>query len=151
VDRSVHRRFRGIGHKSRLRFLGPMMNGPASRLHVSDTAGLANVVISTVGGSVDIGEYVFFGIDVLLLTGTHDFRLTGEHRQANRPPSNRDIVIEAGAWIASRAVIIGPCRIGANSVIGCGCVVDFDVQADTIVRVKQEVITEPIQFRGHVG
>lgn len=139
--------FRGLGHWWIARFLGrPFVSGPVSRVRVSDTVGLSNVFINTVSGHVDIGDYVFFGHDVMLLTGTHDFRVTGPERQVPHRALDRDIVIEMGAWIASRAVIIGPCRIGANAVIGCGCVVDFDVPADTVVRVRQEVVIEPIRY-----
>ena len=140
---------RGFGHWQATRVLGrPIVSGPISRVRVSETAGLANVLINTVGGFVDIGDYVFFGHDVLLLTGTHDFTVRGLDRKAPRQGLDRSIVIESGAWIASRAVIIGPCRIGANAVIGCGCVVDFDVPADTVVRVRQELVNDPIRYRG---
>jgi acetyltransferase-like isoleucine patch superfamily enzyme len=125
----------------------PIVAGPVSRVRVSKTAGLANVLINTVGGYVDIGDYVFFGLDVLLLTGTHDFTVRGPDRQIPSKELDRSIVIENGAWIASRSVIIGPCRIGANAVIGCGCVVDFDVPADTVVRVRQEVVKDTIRYR----
>jgi acetyltransferase-like isoleucine patch superfamily enzyme len=142
-------RLRGLGHWKAARILGrPVVSGPVSRVRVSPTAGLANVLINTVGGYVEIGDYVFFGHDVMLLTGTHDFASTGPQRQLPRRTLDRSIVIEEGAWIASRSVIIGPCRVGANAVIGSGCVIDFDIPADTVVRVRQEVIMEPIRYRG---
>lgn len=147
---SENRRFRGIGHQGKLRLCGaPMISGPLSRARISPTAGLSNVVINTIGGNVEISDFVLFGHDVLLLTGTHDFREVGERRQDNRSTDNRNILIEEGAWIASRAVIIGPCRIGRNSVVGCGCVVDFDVPPDTVVRVRQELVQEPIRYHEH--
>jgi acetyltransferase-like isoleucine patch superfamily enzyme len=148
-DRSTPRgRLRGFGHRrAARRYARPVVSGPVSRVRVSETAGLANVLINTVGGFVDIGDYVFFGHDVLLLTGTHDFTVPGRDRQVPSKKLDRSIVIEHGAWIASRCVIIGPCRIGANAVIGCGCVIDFDVPADTVVRVRQETVTEPIRYR----
>jgi acetyltransferase-like isoleucine patch superfamily enzyme len=103
-------------------------------------------LINTSGGFVDIGDYVFFGHDVLLLTGTHDFRETGSKRQEVYQATDRTIVIEKGVWIASRAVIIGPCRIGANAVIGCGCVIDFDVPQDMVVRLRQEMTRDAIRY-----
>lgn len=124
-----------------------MLTGPASRLRVSPTVGLADVLINTIGGSVDIHDYVFFGHEVMLLTGTHDFRKRGAERQQNRPTTGRDITIEAGAWIASRVIVVGPCRIGSNAVIGAGCVIDFDVPPDTLVRLRQDIIIEPISYR----
>jgi acetyltransferase-like isoleucine patch superfamily enzyme len=130
-----------------MRRAGPVVSGPLSRVRVSPTVGLADVLINTIGGSVEIGDYVFFGHGVLLLTGTHDFRLKDAQRQVNRRTADRNIVIERGAWIASRAVIIGPCRIGENAVVGCGCVVDFDVAPDTIVRLRQEISRDAIYYR----
>jgi len=147
ADSAMRRHFRGFGHQARLRLARPMLTGPPSRLRVSPTVGLADVLINTIGGCVDIHDHVFFGHDVMLLTGTHDFRKKGLDRQQNRPTADRDIIIEAGAWIASRVVIIGPCRIGRNAVIGAGCVIDFDVPPDTLIRLRQEVVMEPITYR----
>ncbi len=137
----------GISYRIRAHLYGPTISGPTSRVRVSPSANLSNVVINTIGGFVDIGEHVFFGYDVLLLTGTHDFRETGLSRQANRAVTDRNILIEAGAWIASRVIIIGPCRIGTNAVIGSGCVIDFDVPGDTVVRVQQQLSTDLIRYR----
>ncbi|KAB1077934.1 acyltransferase [Methylobacterium soli] len=36
--------------------------------------------------------------------------------------------MEQGAWIASNATILGPCRVGRHSVIGVGSVVMGDVR-----------------------
>jgi acetyltransferase-like isoleucine patch superfamily enzyme len=138
--------FNRFDYRIRSRFNGPIVSGPISRARVSPTAGLANVLINTSGGNVDIGDYVFFGHDVLLLTGTHDFQMTGARRQAVSQTLDRAIVIEESAWIASRAVLIGPCRIGKNAVIGCGCVVDFDVPANTIVLLRQEISCDSIRY-----
>jgi acetyltransferase-like isoleucine patch superfamily enzyme len=140
------RRLQNVYHEGRRRLFGPTLSGSISRVRISPTARLSNVHINTICGSVEIGDFVFFGYDVLLLTGTHDFRETGARRQLNSQSANRNIIIEAGAWIASRAVIIGPCRIGANAVIGSGCLIDFDVSADTVVRIRQEITKEPIRY-----
>jgi acetyltransferase-like isoleucine patch superfamily enzyme len=145
TKKASNRRLHGYRYRLRTHFAGPVVSGPISRARISPTAGLANVLINTSGGFVDIGDYVFFGHDVLLLTGTHDFRVTGSRRQAVHQTMERSIIIESGAWIASRAVIIGPCRIGNNAVIGCGCVVDFDVSPNTIVRLRQEITSDSIR------
>jgi tetrahydrodipicolinate N-succinyltransferase len=142
-QRQVDSRF----HRLRLIASGPVVGGPPGRVKVSPTAKLGNVVINTMSGNVVIGDHCFFGQEAMLLTGTHDFTATGAERQERIPDSGRDIIIEDGAWIASRAIIIGPCRIGANAVVCCGCVIDFDVPPDTIVRAHQDLRLEPIRFR----
>jgi len=140
-------RLYGFDHRLRMRLAGhATLHGPISRLSVSEKAHLCNVVINTNCGRVDIGAYVFFGHGVMLLTGTHDFRKTGRSRLPASQTADRDIVIEPGAWVASGAIIIGPCRIGSNAVIGCGCIVDFDVPPDTVVRVRQEVTMDAIEY-----
>jgi acetyltransferase-like isoleucine patch superfamily enzyme len=140
-------RLYGIDHRLRMRLTGyATLHGPMSRLRVSETANLSDVIINTRCGSVDIGDDVLFGHGVLLLTGTHDFRRTGPGRMEVPQSVDRSIVIEPGAWIASRVVIIGPCRIGAIAVIGSGCVIDFDIPADTVVRVRQEFTMDAIRY-----
>jgi acetyltransferase-like isoleucine patch superfamily enzyme len=140
------RRLSRISLRRRWRIVGqPTVHGPMSRLRVGNSVGLGNVLINTYGGCVDIGDYVFFGHDVLLLTGTHDFREVGPKRQVTLRTTSRSIIIERGAWITSGSIIIGPCRIGANAVVGCGCIIDFDVPANTMVRVRQEFTKHSIR------
>jgi len=141
-------RLSGLEYRLRRRLAGPVINGPRGRLRVGVNVGLSDVLINTSGGSVDIGDCVFFGHDVLLLTGTHDYRLQGLARQRILDTTARSIHIGAGVWIASRVVVIGPCQIGANSVIGCGCVIDFDVPANMIVRLSQDVSKREIRYTG---
>jgi acetyltransferase-like isoleucine patch superfamily enzyme len=140
------RRLRGPNYRRRLRVAGPVISGPRSRLRLGAEVGLADVLINTSGGHVNIGNYVFFGHNVMLLTGTHEFRQIGADRQRIRQDTDRSITIEDGAWIASRAILIGPCKIGMNSVVACGCVVDFDVPADTLVRARHETVMESIRY-----
>lgn len=76
---------------------------------------------------VTIEKDAFFGHDVMLLTGGHDYTKFGEERR--RVGSGGPIYIEEGAWIASRATIIGPARIGKHAVVGAGSVVSKDIPA----------------------
>ncbi len=111
----------------------PRLWGPDGRLHVASTAVLNDALLNTVSGSITIEECAFLGHGVALLTGTHDVSRTGLERQLAVPSEGRDIVIGPGAWIASRAIVLGPCRIGADAVVAAGAVVNADVPAGTIV------------------
>jgi acetyltransferase-like isoleucine patch superfamily enzyme len=106
--------------------------GPAERLHVAPTAVVNDALLNTISGSITVEEYAFFGHGVALLTGTHDVSRTGLERQLAVPNEGRDIVIEAGAWISSRAIVLGPCRVGANAVVAAGAVVSTDLPAGAI-------------------
>lgn len=111
----------------------PLIFGDPARMSVHPTADLNNALINLSSGTVTVGEYAFFGHDVAVLTGTHDISVTGRARQLAVPLSGRDVVIESGAWIASRAVVQGPCRIGADAVVMPGAVVTHDVRSGTVV------------------
>jgi acetyltransferase-like isoleucine patch superfamily enzyme len=80
-----------------------------------------------------VGEYAFFGHNVSVLTGTHDWTRFGAQRQVAVPTSGRDVVIEEGVWVSSHAIVVGPCRIGAHAVVGVGSLVLRDVECYTVV------------------
>lgn len=93
------------------------------RLFVGANVFCSNALFNLGGGKVYLRDHVFFGQGVMILTGGHSTVHTNRERQAPNPRRGNDIVIEEGVWIASGAIIIGPCRIGAHSVIAAGSVV----------------------------
>ncbi|MGA2161176.1 MAG: hypothetical protein ABSG28_03090 [Methanoregula sp.] len=103
------------------------------RVFVSKTAYLCNALLNTNSGTITIGEYTFFSHNVSIITGTHDYSLTGRDRMTYFPKNGYDIVIGNGVWIGSNVTIIGPCVIGDNSVIAAGAVVINDVTANSVV------------------
>lgn len=111
----------------------PDLQGPEDRLHVHPTVTIKNALVNTVSGRVTLEEHCFLGHSVKLLTGTHDWRRTREERREAVPESGRDIVVRAGAWIATGATVVGPCEIGEDAVIGAGAVVLADVAPRTVV------------------
>lgn len=87
---------------------------------------------NTASGDIHIGKNVVFGEHVLLLTGKHLH--SSDAKKMNKPlfavPENgRDIVIESNVYIGSGAIIVGPCRVGENAVIGAGAVISKDVES----------------------
>lgn len=111
----------------------PRVFGDSRRLYIADTAVVNNALFNLASGHITVGDHAFFGHQVSVLTGTHDWSAFGAERQRAVPPSGRDVVIETGAWVASNAIIVGPCRIGAHAVVGAGSVVLHDVAPYTVV------------------
>ena len=98
--------------------------GAKSRLRVGKDCNLVNTLFNTACGTITLGNYVFFGHNAMVLTGTHDYEVTDMKRRFSyQDYQDNHIVIEDGVWIASGAIIIGPCTIGKNSVVGAGSVV----------------------------
>ena len=90
------------------------MYGDPTRLHIAPTAVINNALFNLSSGQITVGEYAFFGHNVSVLTGTHDWTRFGAQRQVAVPTSGRDVVIEEGVWVSSHAIVVGPCRIGAR-------------------------------------
>ena len=101
--------------------------GPAGRLTIAPTAHVNDALFNTESGTITVGEYAFFGHGVAVLTGTHDASETREARQRAVPAEGRDVVIGPGAWLGTRSLVLGPCRIGADAVVAAGAVVTRDV------------------------
>jgi hypothetical protein len=110
----------------------PAIFGPLTRLHIDPTVVLNDALINTTSGEVTIDEHAFLGHRVMVLAATHDVTKAGIERQRAIPQSGCDIHIGRGAWIASGAIVIGPCTIGANAVIGAGSLVTRDIPANSV-------------------
>lgn len=85
--------------------------------------------------TIKIHDYVVFGPDVTVYTGDHATDVIGKHiievtdadKKASGKVYDKDVVIEAGCWIGTRAIILKGVTIGKGSVIGAGAVVTKDV------------------------
>lgn len=97
--------------------------GSPDRIKMSKTANMVNTLFNTVSGDIAIGEYVFAGHNVSLITGTHDIHCTGEDRQKAYPTAGNDIIIHDGVWLGSNCMVLGPCRIEKDAVVAAGSVV----------------------------
>jgi len=111
----------------------PQVYGDPAKLHIHPTAIVNNALFNLSSGEITIGEYAFFGHNVSVLTGTHDWTTFGKERQTAVPKSGRDVVIEEGVWVSSNAIVVAPCRIGAHAVVGVGSLVLKDVEPYTVV------------------
>lgn len=76
-------------------------------------------------GQVRIGDNVFSGHDIMILTASHDPYEFGEVRQ--RSSITLPITIEEGVWLGTRCIILGGVTIGKHAVIGAGAVVTENI------------------------
>ena len=107
--------------------------GDPSMLELAKTANVNNGLFNVASGTIKIEDYVFFGHNVSVITGTHDYHKFDLERQQTIPRSGRDIVVKRGAWIASNVTILGPCQIGEHAVVAAGSLVIENVQPYSIV------------------
>ena len=125
-----------------------LVHGERSRLHVHDTAVVNNALFNLSGGEITVGEHAFFGHSVAVLTGHHDINRFGRERQTTITREGRDVVIGEGVWVASFAIVVGPCTIGPHAVVGVGSLVLDDVEPYTVVA---GVPAKPLRTIPHPG
>mgnify|MGYP001615035288 CR=1 FL=1 len=76
---------------------------------------------------VTIEKDVFAGHDIMILTGTHDYRVFGEARRLST--ITKPVHIKEGAWLGTRCIILPGVTIGEHAVIGAGAIVTKDILA----------------------
>lgn len=79
---------------------------------------------------IRIGNQVYFGHRVMLITSQHDF---SSSRQRGGRLTGDSIIIEDGAWIGAGTIILPGVTVGAGAVVAAGSVVSKDVPSNTIV------------------
>jgi acetyltransferase-like isoleucine patch superfamily enzyme len=123
------------------------VHGDPRRLHLDPTAIVNDALFNLSGGEVTVGRHAFFGHGVSVLTGTHDMEQLGRERQTAITRSGRDVVIGEGAWLASGALVLGPCRIGEHAVVAAGSLVTRDVAPYTVVAGRPATVVRTIEAR----
>ena len=101
------------------------LEGPVESVHVAAGAGFHHgTFVNTAGGSVTLEPFAFTGPWAMLLTGSHDYTKFGAERM-HSTYTGRDssIILHEGVWICGGAIVVGPCEIGAHSVVSAGAVV----------------------------
>lgn len=93
-------------------------------LYIQDNVKLASTICGC-QADIFIGENVFFGHRVMLLTPHHDITLLGKARQETI--YSQPIRIERDVWIASGAIVLGGVIIGEGAVVAAGALVNKDI------------------------
>lgn len=97
--------------------------GPDGVVEIGDFTTLVGATIRS-NGHVRIGDHVFVAHEVWIADGPFARPPDGEPE-----PPGPLTTIGAGAWIGTRAVILGGARIGEDAVVGAGAVVAGNVPA----------------------
>ncbi|MCX5041693.1 DapH/DapD/GlmU-related protein [Aldersonia sp. NBC_00410] len=83
---------------------------------------------------IRIGSDVCISQQVYLCTGSHD------RKSPTFEFDNAPITVEDGAWLCLRSTVLRGVTIGADTVIGAGCVIGRDVPPGALVRTPDPVV-----------
>ncbi|MDE6834068.1 MAG: sugar O-acetyltransferase [Ruminococcus sp.] len=97
-------------------------------------------------GGITIGNGVFIGPKVNLVTLNHDLNLPNRSATIAKP-----IVIKDNVWIGINATVLQGVTVGENAVIGAGAVVTKDVPPNTVVAGNPAQIIKTIDISEHKG
>jgi len=105
--------------------------GDKRRMHIGEDVSLMNTLFNVASGDIYIGDNTIFGHNCMVLTGKHDFQNGVRKKlvtnEGETPLTGQDIIIGAGCWIASGAIITGGVTIGNNVIIAAGSVVTKNI------------------------
>lgn len=105
------------------------------------TIGARDNFVST-NAMLRINSDVIFAPDVSIYTGDHATDILGYHiseitdemkKKLGTIEYDKDVIIESGVWVGTRAVILKGVTIGRGSVIAAGTIVTKDVPPYSIV------------------
>jgi acetyltransferase-like isoleucine patch superfamily enzyme len=82
------------------------------------------------GSPITIGDRVYFGHEITVLTTTHDL---GPHEQRCQGTRSQAVSVGDGTWVGTRVLILPGVHIGAGCVVAAGAVVTESVPDDTMV------------------
>ena len=121
-----------VGHATLFSLL-PTVTGPASmyrNLKIGSNCYFNAGATFEAGGQITIGDNVYFGHEVLVLTTSHAI---DDPAQRAGDFTRNNISIGDGAWVGARAVVLPGVTIGAGAIVAAGAVVAKDVPPHTLV------------------
>ncbi|ACU08767.1 exopolysaccharide biosynthesis protein, acetyltransferase [Flavobacteriaceae bacterium 3519-10] len=90
---------------------------------------------------IEIGDNTLFGEGVKIYDHNHQYTAEKiQHQQFNTAP----VKIGKNCWLGSNVTVLKGVTIGDNVIIGAGVLVYKDIPANSIVKLKQELVTQSI-------
>ena len=102
----------------------------ASRFRVGADAQITAPLYADVSAPIAIGDHVYIGHHVTLITTNH---IIGNQYQRCGAWQSAPIVIEEGAWLGAQVTVLPGVTIGRGAVVAAGAVVTRNVPPNTLV------------------
>ncbi|MBS6956410.1 MAG: acyltransferase [Enterocloster asparagiformis] len=135
-----------LGHNFNFRSGFVMNYAREARITIGDNNFFNNWCSLNVQYKLKIGDNCIFGEGVKIYDHNHKFN------KANVPVfeqgfSCKCVEIGNNCWIGSNVIILAGAKIGDNVVIGAGCTIDRTIESNRIVRNRQELYIDKIDYK----
>ena len=116
---------------------------PGSRMRIGSHCFLNDGCRFDVSADVVLCDNVYLGHEVALLTASHKM---GQSWRRAAGTVAAPIVVETGAWLGARAVVLGGVTIGEGSIVAAGAVVTRSVPPNTLVGGVPAVVIRELEL-----
>jgi len=101
-------------------------------IYIGDNVGISEQTLIQVRGRVEIHQDVIIGPGVKIISENHNFK---EQKKIIRiqGTTRKGIIIESGSWIGANAVILDGVKLGKNTVVAAGAIVNKDTGEGDLV------------------
>jgi acetyltransferase-like isoleucine patch superfamily enzyme len=97
------------------------------RLYIGRRVFIGSYAVLSAGATVSIGDDTEIGPGFTLMTGDHEFSISGVSYAQTPGPPNIPITIGRNVWIGARVTVLKGVTIGDAAILGAGAVVTRDV------------------------
>lgn len=129
-----------IGEKTTFRSCFKIIISEQGNVHIGKGCFFNHYCSISARKSITIGDNTIMGENVKIMDHNHKFR-DAKLSIKEQGFSEGDVVIGNNCWIGSNVAILKGAHIGNHCVIGAGCVIDFTVPDDTIVKTGIEYVS----------
>lgn len=114
-------------------------------VEIAGPVGIGQNVLMHGGGGLRIGSHVIMGANCYLIASNHAFS-SKEYPIMLQGDRRRGINIGNNVWLGGGVTVLDGVTIGNNVVVAAGSVVAKDIPDNTLVRLRQELLMEPLRY-----
>lgn len=131
-----------IGHRVDLRNHLNFVVGKSASLIIEDGVFMNNNCSINCLDSVIIGSKTLFGEGVKIYDHNHQYTFKDQLTVSHKEFTTAAVYIGENCWLGSNVVVLKGVTIGANTIIGAGCIIYKDVPANSIIINQQQLVTK---------
>ena len=129
-----------IGQQVDLRNYLNFVVGQSADLLIEDGVFMNNYCSINCLDSITIGSHTLFGEGVKIYDHNHLYTFNDQLNVSHKEFSTAPVYIGENCWLGSNVTVLKGVTIGANTIIGAGCVIHKNIPANSIIINQQQLV-----------